>query len=78
MGLTNCNTQIWISPTSGLYKPYDLYINILIILRLLQGARLQQGRKGCKSMIFFNLVATLHGLYETRLLQPKISIWDYS
>ena len=47
MGLTNCNTQIWISQTSGLYKPYDdLYINTLIILRLLQGARLQQGRKG--------------------------------
>ena len=55
MGLTNCNTQIRISPTSGLYKPYDLYINTLIILRLLQGARLQQGRKGCKSMIFSTL-----------------------
>ena len=73
MGLTNCNTQIWVSTTSGVWKPYNLYINTLIILRLLQGVynhltRLQQGRKPCKSMVF----STLH---DTRLLQPKISIW---
>ena len=48
MGLTNCNTQIWVSPTSGVYKPYNFYINTL--LRLLQGVynqltRLLQGRK---------------------------------
>ena len=74
MGLTNCNTQIWISPTSGVQKPYNLYINKLIVLRLLQGiynhlTRLQQGRKHCNSMVASTL-------YETRLLQPKVSIWE--
>ena len=53
---------------------YNLHINILIILRLLQGVnnhltRLQQGKKHCKSMVF----STLH---QTRLLKPEISISD--
>ena len=48
-------------PAMALIRPYKVLHNQL--------TRLQQGRKCCKSMIFSTL-------YETRLLQPKISIWD--
>ena len=76
MGLTNCNTQIWLSLTSGAWKSYNLYINTLIILRLVQGV--YNHSRGCNKVEnlqihgIFILVATL---YETRLLQPEISIW---
>ena len=62
--MTNCNAQIWVSSISGVLKPYNPYINTLIVLRLLQGAcnhltRLQQGIK-VTNHCFFNLVATLY------------------
>ena len=70
MTLTNCNTQIRVSPTFGVWKPYNLYINALIILRLLQGVYNHLTTLQIHGI--FNLVAAL---YETRLLQQKTSIW---
>ena len=75
MGLTNCTTQIWVSSTSGVSKPYNLYINKFIILRLLQGVynHLFNKVENFTNPWCFNLVATL---YETRLLQPKFFHMD--
>ena len=67
--------QIWVSPTSGVLKPYNLFINTLI---LLQGfnkhpTRFQQGRKHCQIHGIFSLVAILG---QTKLLQQEFSIWE--
>ena len=63
MGLTNCNTQIWISPTSGVYKPYNYF-------KVVTRCKVATRQKRLLIYDIFNLVATL-ALYETRLLQPK-------
>ena len=69
--------DISISPTSGVQKPYNLYINTLRLLQSVYNhlTRLQQGRKYCKSMVFSTLQQSCmkQGCYNQKFPYGKVN-----
>ena len=72
-GIDKLQYQIWVSPTSGVQKTYNINNYFKVVTRCFNYlTRLQQGRKRCKSMVFLTLKQPCmkQGCYNQKLQVP--------